>query len=78
MATIIRHAGFRIMIFTNDHAPPHVHVFRAGSEAVIEFDPLLIRDNYRMSRVDLRRAVDLVAANRDALLNAWRQIHGPH
>lgn len=58
------------MIFTNDHGPPHVHVFKAGTEAVIDLDPLRIRDNYRMSRVDLRAAVDLVAENRDVLIQA--------
>ena len=64
------------MVFTNDHQPPHVHVFKAGTEAIIELMPLAIRENYRMSRNDLRVAVDLVAANHAALIDAWRQIHG--
>jgi hypothetical protein len=77
VATIIHSGEFRVMIFPNDHAPPHVHVFKAGTEAVIELQPLSIRDNYRMSRVDLRRAVELVADNREVLIQAWRDIHGP-
>jgi hypothetical protein len=64
------------MIFSNDHAPPHVHVFKAGGESIIELDPLTIRANYRMSRTDLRTAVDLVTAHRDTLLGTWRQMHG--
>jgi Domain of unknown function (DUF4160) len=65
------------MIFTNDHGPPHVHVFKTGTEAVIELTPVAIRENYRMSRVDLRRAVDLVADNREVLIHAWSEMHGP-
>jgi hypothetical protein len=64
------------MIFTNDHRPAHVHVFKAGAESIIELNPLAIRANYRMSRTDLRAAIDLVAAHREDLLRAWRRIHG--
>ena len=77
MATILRRDGFRVMVFTNDQEPPHVHVFKAGVEAVIELAPLAIRDNYRMSRANLRRAVDLVAENQPLLVEAWRAVHGP-
>ena len=77
MATIIRRARFRVMIFTNDHGPPHVHAFKAGTEAVIELSPIAIRDSYRVSRVDVRGAVNLVAANREQLIQTWKEIHGP-
>jgi hypothetical protein len=33
--TVHRAHGFRFVIFTNDHAPPHVHVFGQGGEAKI-------------------------------------------
>jgi hypothetical protein len=76
MATILRQDGFQVAIFTNDHQPAHVHVFKAGTEAVINLAPVTIRENYRMSRRQLRKAVDLVAANEDLLLQAWREMHG--
>jgi hypothetical protein len=75
VATILRHGGFRVMIFTNNDMPPHVHIFKAGTEAVIGLVPIAIRDNYRMSKSDLRNVLDLVAENRDQLLEAWRGIH---
>lgn len=65
------------MIFANDHEPPHVHVVKAGTEAVIELVPVAIRDNYRMSRAYLRQAVDLVAENQRLLVEAWRDMHEP-
>jgi Domain of unknown function (DUF4160) len=30
MVTVHREAGLRIMIFSQDHSPPHVHVFGDG------------------------------------------------
>jgi hypothetical protein len=75
VATVLRRDGFRVMVFTNDHAPPHVHVFKAGTEVVIELAPLAIRDNYRMSKSDVRAVFAIVAENREQLLEAWRQIH---
>ena len=35
MPTVLRERGFDIMIYLNDHPPPHVHVFRAEGEVVI-------------------------------------------
>jgi hypothetical protein len=31
MPTIHREGGFSIRIYTHDHDPPHVHVFRDGA-----------------------------------------------
>lgn len=75
MATILSQDGFQVMIFTNDHPSAHVHVFKAGTEAVINLVPVSIRENYRMSPKNLRRAVDIVTENQDLLLQAWREIH---
>lgn len=76
MPTIIRKDGFDVTIFTNDHEPPHVHVFKADAEIVVNLDPVSIRDNYRMSKREAVKAVDIVADNREMLLEAWNQIHG--
>jgi hypothetical protein len=34
MVTVLRAEGLRVVIFTNDHEPAHVHVF-GGGEAKI-------------------------------------------
>lgn len=75
MATILSQNGFQVMVFTNDHWPPHMHVFKAGTEAVISLAPVSIRENYRMPPKNLRKAVDIVTENQDILLQAWREIH---
>jgi hypothetical protein len=64
------------MVFTNDHEPPHVHVFKGGAEAIIELFPIEIRENYRMSRSNLHCALELVSENHQLLSQAWNEIHG--
>jgi hypothetical protein len=36
MPTVFREAGFEVRIYTLDHPPPHVHVWKAG--AVVKID----------------------------------------
>jgi hypothetical protein len=76
MATILKRDGFRVMIYPNDHDPPHVHVFKGGREAIIDIAPMGIRRNYRMSGRNLRRALEIIEENRDILIAAWDEIHG--
>lgn len=35
MPTIITKNGFRIVIYPDDHLPPHVHVFKSDQEVKI-------------------------------------------
>ncbi len=79
MVTVFRAKGLRIVIFTNDHDPAHVHVFGDG-EAKINLSgaddmPELIWA-IEMTRGEVRRALSLVIEQRDHLLARWREIHG--
>lgn len=35
MVTILRFRSFRVVIYANDHHPPHVHIIGPGTEARI-------------------------------------------
>ena len=68
MPTVLRIHGLRFVIWPNDHAPAHVHVFSGEAEATIELDgpegyPQLI-ENRRMRRTDLARALRAVFKHR--------------
>ena len=76
MVTVHREAGFRIVIRTNDHPPPHVHVQHADGEAKIELDPVRVVEVYGLSKSQVRTAMDMVKAKAFVLLTEWRQIHG--
>ncbi len=80
MPTVLRKNGFQVIIWTNDHEPIHVHVFKAEGELVINLGndkvEVSIRENYGMRNTDLRRALSLISRNHDLLLEKWREIHG--
>ena len=80
MPTILYQDGFEVMVFTNDHRPAHVHVFKAEGELVIHLGSRTkapsVRSNIGMSRADERRALVMVGEHQAELLHEWRRIHG--
>ncbi len=80
MPTALREGGFEVVIYTNDHQPPHVHVFNADGEAIIilgDEDTLpSLRAITGMKKKDVRKAFAIIVNNRDFLLEEWRRIHG--
>ncbi|MHB8177935.1 MAG: DUF4160 domain-containing protein [Vulcanimicrobiaceae bacterium] len=70
--------GFEIWIYTRDERGhrPHVHVFGNSGELIVLLDPVDIRENRRMKISEARRALRVVAENRDELLELWRHYHG--
>jgi hypothetical protein len=79
MVTIYRAHGLRIIIFTDDHEPAHVHVFGDGQAKINLIGPdgfpaLVWAEGMKAN--DLRRAVQLVRDQREEFLAKWREIHG--
>jgi len=54
---------------------PHVHVFTPDAEVKIGLAPVAVLGATRMKAADQRRALALVRANADRLLEAWRKWH---
>lgn len=79
MVTIYRAHGLRIIIFTDDHEPAHVHVFGAGHAKINLIGPdgvpALVRAE-NMKANDLRRAMQLVRDQQNQFLAKWREFHG--
>ncbi len=79
MPTIIFQNGFRIMIYPNDHPPPHVHAFKSGQSVINLGDDRtkpFVRENRGMSVRDERLALKLVAENREILWEKWSEMYG--
>ena len=82
MPTVLRHDGFRIVIFLppREHHPPHVHVQNADGEVVVELatqdSPQRIRQVAGMRDRDVLRAFWLVEARTEYLHVCWRRYHG--
>ena len=79
MPTVLELGGFRIVIYTNDHAPAHVHAVRGDGEAKIDIsgEGVELISAYGLKKSDIRRAVRIVSENRDYLLQTWIEHHGP-
>lgn len=79
MVTIHRAHGLRIVIFSDDHEPAHVHVFGDGHAKINLAGgggaPELVWAA-DMKRNEVRRAMAIVTEHREAFLARWRDIHG--
>ncbi|MEJ1963969.1 MAG: DUF4160 domain-containing protein [Gammaproteobacteria bacterium] len=80
MVTVLRVRRLRIVIYSNDHWPPHVHVIGPGSEAKVALGepgehPRLVT-NDGLSRAELVSALLEIDEQRDLLMQRWREIHG--
>lgn len=77
MPVVMRMAGYRVVIFTNDHRPPHVHIIGSDGQVVvsIEADPRILRIEGFSDREALKLAKE-VGANAETLMQEWDAIHG--
>lgn len=78
MSEIFRAFGLVFVIFSDDHDPPHVHVFHGKETCKIALDSLSVVTKPRcsLSKTNLRKALQLAAENRLLLLREWEKIHG--
>jgi hypothetical protein len=80
MPTVFRFGSLRVVVYPNDHRPPHVHVIGNGHEAVFELQcpkgPVNLRENYGFWRADLAAIVTNLNEHLELLCAAWEKIHG--
>jgi hypothetical protein len=77
MPTVLREAGFEVRIYTLDHPPPHVHVWKAGAVVRIDLATLYVAEIVgAISDRDVKRAERLVARHAARLRREWTKIHG--
>lgn len=78
--TLLREGGFSFVLNTDDHAPPHLHVFKGEWEAKIALGDLAVRpwvmDPGRMPGYEIREAIRIVLRNQERFLEDWRNYHG--
>lgn len=80
MPTIHGEGSWSIVIHTDDHPPPHVHVHVPGGEVKVHLqgangDPEVVRIRNVNDR-DAWRALAIVHEFQDRFLAHWRLIHG--
>ena len=78
MPTVLDSGGFSIRVFTDDHEPAHVHVYRGDAVVRILLKPTVQYHSHvgKIKKSDARRAVALVAQHVDACFRIWKEYHG--
>jgi hypothetical protein len=79
VATVVRVGKLRVMVYSRDHPPPHVHVVAPRGNAKIlivgpEGLPRL-EWNLGLSRRELADALAAVEDYQELLLAEWRRVH---
>jgi hypothetical protein len=76
--TLLREDGFHVKMYfpPREHGPAHVHVEKAGDEAVIMLADCSVREVYGLRAADVAAAVAIVEAWQDFLTDTWEAIHG--
>lgn len=82
MPTLMRIGGLRVVIYPNDHRPPHVHVIGAEGEAVFILNcpdgPPGLRGSQGFTTAELNRIASALQAALPMLCSEWERIHGDH
>jgi len=72
--------GLRVVIYTNDHRPAHVHVMGGGCEAVFKLNcpggPPELRENYGFAPGRISRIKRALTLRLTSLCGQWSRIHG--
>lgn len=72
MPTILRKGPYRFFFYAGDREEPiHVHVERDENVAKFWLEPIRLHTSGGFSRVEIRRALKLVAAHAEELREAW-------
>jgi hypothetical protein len=74
MPRIFEKEGFRFFIYSNEHAPIHVHVRYGGGEAVFKIGSTIeLRESQGLKVRELARAEKLAEENRELIVRAWNE-----
>lgn len=74
--------GWRVVIYTNDHLPPHVHVVgtmqHARFELLCDLDQVRLLTNIGFGLGQLRQIEAYLLNHLAHLCSEWGRIHGIH
>jgi Domain of unknown function (DUF4160) len=87
MAAVFRHSRYRVVIYSNDHRPAHVHVIRGKgkgeTEAVFNLHcplgpPELREVDEGVATRELKGILEWLAEALGGLCISWSKIHGDY
>ena len=79
MPTLFQRGEFRVILFVNDHPPPHVHVVDDGYAKVAigrSARDVRLTDVRNIAPRTIRAIVKEIIVRRSTISDAWNSIHG--
>lgn len=73
--TVFKTLNIRIVVNTNDHGNPHVHVVAPDCEAKIYLNTFEIERSFGFTKRDLRRIIRFIEDFNLEFLERWYEIH---
>jgi len=74
MPLVFEEEGFLFSFYSNDHTPIHVHVRKAGAEAIFDVhDSVELRESKGFKIRELTRAEELATKNRERIIRKWNE-----
>ncbi len=66
--------GIKILIFSNDHLPPHFHIYYAEFKAIIEIKSLVMIKG-ELPTKQLNKVIEWAKLNQEDLLKTFYQLN---
>ena len=74
MPLVFEKDGFRFAFYSNDHRPIHVHVRKAGAEAIFDVEgEVELRESQGFKIKDLNKAQQLTEENKHLIIQKWNE-----
>lgn len=73
--TMLRTRNLRVVIYPNDHDPPHVHVIAPDAEAKFELSDFECVFSRGFSMKALKQIRDYLLENKELLVETWCDYH---
>ncbi|MBI5957890.1 MAG: DUF4160 domain-containing protein [Chloroflexi bacterium] len=74
--TVLRKGKLKIMVFSRDHNPPHVHVYDAEKQVTIKLKPVQVMENSGFNSRKLGQVLEIIEEHQALLLAAWEELNG--
>jgi hypothetical protein len=72
MPILQRFDNARVLMYLDEHPPPHVHVkLKDGRDCTVDLDNFVIKG--RVAEREIREALSWIETNRDFLFDEWRR-----
>lgn len=72
MSTLQRFGSSRVVMYLDDHPPPHVHVkLRDGRDCTVDLDNFEIKG--RVSEREIREALNWIKNHQAFLIDQWQR-----